>query len=277
MKRVITALVMAAIFLPVLIFSDTKVVSIIISLIGGIAAFEILSIRGLHKKPYLLIPSVLFVMICPLVSGTDFFPALVSRNYNFLVVAFPAYLILMFFMAITFNRKVAFSDITYLSMCISYVALAFFSVPFKRERAKLDYLLLVICPCTTDIFALYGGKKFGKKKLCPAVSQHKTVEGFFSGLVGGAVGALVYGIVRYAVIKGEFDVLFLIVSGIGISIVGQYGDLAASIMKRSSGVKDFGNIFPGHGGIMDRFDSILASFVCAFIFLTTYKGIFSLI
>jgi phosphatidate cytidylyltransferase len=277
MKRVITAIVVVAIFLPVLIFSDTLIFPAAISLMGGIAAFEILSIRGLHKKPYLLIPSVIFVMICPLVSGTDFFPALVSRNYNFLVVAFPAYLILLFFLAITFNRKVAFSDIAYLSMCISYVALAMFSVPFIKERARLDYLLLIICPCVTDIFALYGGKKFGNKKLCPAVSQHKTVAGFFFGILGGVVGAVAYGIVRYAVIKGEFDVLFLVVSGIGISIVGQYGDLAASIMKRSSGVKDFGNIFPGHGGIMDRFDSILASFACAFIFLTTYKGIFSLI
>ncbi len=277
MKRVVTAIVIAAIFLPVLVFSDTLIFPVAISLMGGIAAFEILYIRGLHKKPYLLLPSVAFVMICPLVSGTDFFPLLVSRNYNFLVVAFPAYMILLFFMAITFNRKVAFSDITYLCMSISYVALAMFSVPFIKERARLDYLLLIICPCATDILALYGGKKFGKKKLCPAVSQHKTVEGFFSGIVGSVVGALLYGAVRYFIIGGEFEALFLIVSGIGISIVGQYGDLVASIMKRSSGVKDFGNLFPGHGGIMDRFDSILASFACAFIFLTVYKGIFTLI
>jgi phosphatidate cytidylyltransferase len=276
MKRVITAIIAAAVFIPVLIFSDTLIFPIVISLMGGIAAFEILSIRGLHKKPYLLIPTLLFVMVCPLVSGTDWFSVFTSRSYNFLVVAFPAYMIYLFFIAVVFNRKVVFSDITYICMSISYVALAMFSVPFIKERARLDYLLLIICPCATDIAALYGGKRFGKKKLCPAVSQHKTVEGFFFGIIGSVIGALLYGAVRWIVLRGEFEFLFLVVAGIGISIVGQYGDLAASLMKRSSNVKDFGNVLPGHGGIMDRFDSIFASFACAFIFLTAYNRIFML-
>ena len=277
MKRVITAIVAVAIFLPVLIFSDTLVLPLVDSLMGGIAAYEILSIRGLHKKPYLLIPSVLFVMVCPLVSGTDWFDVFTSKSYNFLVVAFPTYVIYLFFVAVVFNRKVAFSDITYLATCVSSIALAMFAVPFIKARAKLDYLLLIICPCATDIAALYGGKFFGKKKLCPAVSQHKTVEGFFAGIIGSVIGALLYGAARCIFLKNEFEILFLIVAGIGISIVGQYGDLIASLMKRSSGVKDFGNLLPGHGGIMDRFDSIFAAFACAFVFLTAYNRIFMMI
>ncbi len=272
MKRVITSVVMVALFLPVLIFSDTLLFPIFVSLLGGIAAFEILSIRGLHKKPYLLIPSVLFAMSCPLVSGTDWFPMFESRAYNFLVVAFPLYMMYLFFVAVVFNRKVAFSDVSYLCMSVSYLALAVFSVPFIRERALFDYLLLIICPCATDIAALYGGKFFGKRKLCPAVSQHKTVEGSISGVVGSVIIAFAYGLVR-VLMGGQFETVFLLVAGIGISVVGQIGDLVASLMKRSSGVKDFGNIFPGHGGIMDRFDSILAAFACSFVFLTAYKGI----
>ncbi len=277
MKRVITAIVMIVLLVPVLIFSNTLVFPIAISLIGGIAAFEVLSIRGLHKKLYISVPTLLFVMSCPLVSGTDWFSALAFKSYDFLVVSFPAYMIYLFFIAVAFNRKVAFSDISYTCMSISYVALAMFSVPFIKERARVDYLLLIICPCVTDIFALYSGKYFGKKKLCPAVSQHKTVAGFIGGVLGGVVGALIYGVVRFFVIGGEFELLFLIVAGAGISIVGQYGDLAASIMKRSSNVKDFGNIFPGHGGVMDRFDSVFAAFICAFIFLTAYNRIFLLL
>ncbi len=277
MKRVITAIVMAAVFLPILIFSNTLVFPIAICIMGGIAAYEILSIRGLHKKTYLLIPSVLFVMICPLVSGTDLFSVFTTRSYNFLIVAFPTYMIYLFFAAVVFNRKVAFSDIAYLGMSISYIAFAMFSIPFVKEKAKLDYLLLIICPCATDIAALYGGKFFGKKKLCPAVSQHKTVEGFFSGIIGSIIGAFAYGIVRMLVVGTELEVVFLIVAGISISIVGQYGDLIASLMKRSSNVKDFGNIFPGHGGIMDRFDSIFATFACVFIFLVAYNKIYILL
>lgn len=273
MKRVITAIIIAVVFLPMLIFSHTVVFPIGVSLMGGIAAYEILSIRGLHKKPYLLIPSIAFVMVCPLVSGTNWFSVFTSRSYNFLVVAFPIYMIYLFFVGITFNRKVDFNNITYVCMGISYIALAMFAVPFIRQRALFDYLLLIICPCATDIAALYGGKNFGKKKLCPAVSQHKTVAGFLFGILGGIVGALLYGAVRYAIMGSEFELVFLIFAGIGISIVGQYGDLVASILKRSSGVKDFGNLFPGHGGVMDRFDSIFASFTCAFIFLTVLKGV----
>jgi phosphatidate cytidylyltransferase len=186
-------------------------------------------------------------------------------------------MIYLFFVAVAFNRMVSFSDISYVCMSISYVALAMFSVPFVRERAKVDYLLLIICPCVTDIFALYSGKYFGKKKLCPAVSQHKTVAGFIGGIAGGVIGALLYGLGRILIIGGEFELLFLIVAGAGISIVGQYGDLAASIMKRSSGVKDFGNLFPGHGGVMDRFDSVFAAFSCAFIFIVAYNRIFIII
>ncbi|MBE6648511.1 MAG: hypothetical protein E7614_03200 [Ruminococcaceae bacterium] len=274
MKRVITAIVMIAIFIPVLIFSDTLAFPIVIALMGGIAAGEILYIRGLHKKPYIMIPSVLFVMLCPFISGTDWFPVLESHNYNFLVVAFPAFAAYLLFIAVTFNRKIAFSDITYACVGVLYIALAMFSIPFIKERARLDYLLLIICPCFTDIFALYGGKYFGNKKLCPAVSQHKTVAGAISGVLGSVVGAILYGAVRFLILKNGFDIVFLVVAGILISIVGQYGDLVASLMKRNSGVKDFGNLFPGHGGIMDRFDSIFASFACAFIFLTACKEIF---
>ena len=97
MKRVITAIVIAAIFIPVLIFSHTVVFPIVISLLGGIGAYEILSIRGLHKKPYLLIPTVLFVMICPIISGTKWFSFLAVKSYDFLVIAFPAYMIYLFF------------------------------------------------------------------------------------------------------------------------------------------------------------------------------------
>ena len=277
MKRVITAIVMIVALVPILIFSDTLVFPIAISIMGGIAAFEILFIRGLHKKLYLLIPSVLFVMICPIISGTNWFSVFNSQSYNFLVVFFPMYMIYLFFIAVTFNRKISFADISYLGVSISYVAISMFAVPFIRQRVQVDYLLLIICPCVTDIAALYGGKFFGKKKLCPAVSQHKTVEGFVAGVIGSAVGALIFGAISTAITKDEFDVLFFIAAGIGISVVGQYGDLVASLMKRSSNVKDFGNLFPGHGGIMDRFDSILAAFACAFIFLTAYRKILLLL
>ncbi len=276
MKRIITAIVMIAVFIPVLLFSDTLLFPIVISIMGAVAAFEILYIRKLHQKIYLLIPSVLLAVACPLVSGTDWFKVFTSRSYNFLIIAFPVYLMYMLFVGVACNRKVSFNDILYTIVSVSYVSFAMFTIPFIRAGSPYNYLLLIICPCVADIFALYGGSKFGKKKLCPAVSPKKTLAGFMFGLLGGAVGAALFNIAIMLLIDSQFNIL-KVIAGVGIAFAGQYGDLIASMMKRSSNAKDFGNIFPGHGGIMDRFDSIFSSFICAFLCLMIAKVVFALV
>ncbi len=110
--------------------------------------------------------------------------------------------------------------------------------------------------CLSDTFALFGGLAFGKHKLAPDISPKKTWEGAISGFLGGLVAAAIVWWVQ-GFWHAQFPLPIYLISGALASVAGQIGDLAASGIKREAGIKDFGTIIPGHGGILDRMDSIL--------------------
>ncbi len=128
------------------------------------------------------------------------------------------------------------------------------SVDEPYGKAMLLFALVVVC--LTDIIAYFVGVAFGKHKLCPALSPKKSVEGAAGGLLGGiAAGAAMFYLQPW--LRVDYPLwVFLALSPL-CSVLGQIGDLAASAIKREMGVKDFGKLFPGHGGMMDRFDSLL--------------------
>ena len=152
-------------------------------------------------------------------------------------------------------------------ICI-LVILLFKAIPSVRnlEHGFFCLLFAVLSGCITDIFAYITGKSIGKHKLCPVISPQKTVEGSVGGIVGTVAALLLLG---FALEKAEaLQVNFIALTFYAVlsSIVGQFGDLSMSAVKRCLGVKDYGNLFPGHGGILDRFDSLLyiAPFICLF-------------
>ena len=104
----------------------------------------------------------------------------------------------------------------------------------------------------------YGSLFFGKHKLIPEVSPKKTVEGALGGILGCVVGYLIFALILNAFFEVKVNYIVLILLAIIISVISQCGDLIASYVKRDKGIKDYGAIFPGHGGMMDRFDSIIA-------------------
>ena len=114
------------------------------------------------------------------------------------------------------------------------------------------YLFLITI--LTDTFALFIGKSFGKHKLAPLISPNKTIE----GAVGGSVVATILASLFYIfVVKDYSSIIIVIVLTFVLSLVGQLGDLIKSSIKRHAGIKDFSNLIPGHGGILDRLDSII--------------------
>ena len=128
-------------------------------------------------------------------------------------------------------------------------------------------LLAFGCSTATDTFAYEIGSRFGKHKLTP-VSPKKSVEGSLAGVIGTMIVCAIISAVTNTYYDTNFNIILVVLMSAILSVVGQIGDLAASSVKRYCGVKDYGNLMPGHGGILDRFDSIL--FIAPVLYALVY-------
>ena len=134
------------------------------------------------------------------------------------------------------------------------------------------YVLLPFCVAFIgDSLSMYGGMLFGKRKMAPSVSPHKTWAGAIAGLLGGALGLVLWGVVAHAWLGYEPDYLSLALAGLATNAIGQLGDLSMSLIKREVGVKDYSHIFLTHGGMLDRFDSTL--FIAPWLYLFVCAGL----
>lgn len=122
----------------------------------------------------------------------------------------------------------------------------------------------------SDTFAYFIGKRFGKTKLSPVISPKKTVEGAVGGIIAGTLGCIAYGLILSSFNILNIPIIHLIIMGVLGSLISEVGDLAASSIKRNVGVKDYGKILPGHGGVLDRFDSILFVAPLIYYYITFY-------
>ncbi|MGN1346122.1 MAG: phosphatidate cytidylyltransferase, partial [Eubacteriales bacterium] len=164
------------------------------------------------------------------------------------------------FAAVVFSReKMDFTLAASAFTGVFYVAISFASIVLLRGVGKYLYLLVFIGPWVSDTFAYLCGRMFGRHKLIPEVSPKKTVEGSIGGIVFASLSYAVYAwvIVRWFDPTASPNYPVMLLAGAVASVVSQIGDLSASVVKRRFGIKDYGWIFPGHGGVMDRFDSVL--------------------
>ena len=185
--------------------------------------------------------------------------------------------LILFLSAMRHTGQVCFSK----PLCVVFCSLM---IPFfyrsmveirQIERGFL-YLIFVVLGCAVnDVAAFMIGKIFGAHKLAPQISPGKTVEGGLGGLILSTVILEIFAAIltQHTGVQVKYGLLtlYLILS----SIIGQFGDLAMSVIKRSAGIKDFGNLLPGHGGILDRFDSLLFAAPFAMIFFLITKGFLS--
>ena len=272
--RVITAVVGLAFLALVLTFFDTLLFDLTLTGLCLLAIHEVFSAMGFGKKQWYLyavtVPFALLIML----SGMQAVRA-VLLPCSFLVVLFFNVCQIKNVKTIDFGRL---SGFVYFSGVIIF---CFYSLvhlkrvlPFAAYRYDAIYfILLILCfAWGGDTAAYFAGRAFGKHKLAPVVSPHKTVEGAIGGVCGsiaaGMVLTLVYALLsaRYHVITFHvqpYHYLILAVMGGIASVLGILGDLFASAVKRQMGIKDYGTIFPGHGGILDRFDSVM--FVAPFV------------
>lgn len=172
------------------------------------------------------------------------------------------------------NINYNFEDIACTILGVLYVTIFFSLMVLIENKEHGSYLiwLIFISSWGCDTAAYYSGKYLGKHKLIPKVSPKKTIEGSIGGLIGSVVGCTLYGYIisKYGVNVSLYNYIIIGILG---GIFGQFGDLVASSIKRHSGIKDYSNLIPGHGGILDRFDSILFVTVVVYYYITIFMGI----
>ncbi len=238
---------------------------ILSGLIGGALLIAILKIGGILLHFSVLIVSSIAIYefnnalkkinnlkpisIVNYLLAFSFFIMNIINNNSFIQIIFFLYTITLLSMLVL-NSKKTFFDVSATMLEGAYVAFLFYHISLLNGSIYLWFVFIIAI--ATDSFAYFIGTKFGKRKLCPVLSPKKSVEGSIAGILGSLIVTL---IVAYVFSVG--NVFKLGILSIICSIMAQIGDLTASKIKRAAGIKDYGNIMPGHGGVLDRFDSIL--------------------
>lgn len=266
-KRVATALILMLTVIGGLILNNQIVYSIFTTLLAIIGVYEcnrVFKVKGHHPIPLV---GYLSCLIIPLLGNVP-----TDWVLNVILVALPC-LILYSFAYIIFKKlEVTAIDvaITFLTIIYSPFMFAFIKLLLAQAYGRIFFLLAVTYASATDTFAYEIGSRFGKHKLCPAVSPKKSIEGSVAGIIASVVISVLICYITNTYFGTNFNLILMGVMGVVFSIVGQIGDLAASSIKRYCGEKDFSQLLPGHGGLLDRVDSVLfiAPFLYIFLYLT---------
>lgn len=260
--RILTAVVavpllIAAFFAPAFVWA---IVVFVASLIG---LYEFCKATGLTKSVPLFIASVIPAVYFPVswyASELAKVPVLSWVIRVLFRLPFASwYVLLLLLIMIIFNKKVTAKMVGLTLLSALYIPYLLSHIIGLRLLDGGEYYiwLIIICAFMTDSFAYFTGRAFGRRKLCPNLSPNKTVAGAIGGLLGCCVSCAVFGLIISRCFGQSVDFISITVLGFICSVAAQLGDLAASAIKRQFGIKDYGNIIPGHGGILDRCDSII--------------------
>ncbi len=266
-QRVITATILTVVLGLAIYFGHGKLEFIFSGLcviLSGIAAFEFVRISNIDKKrfwyDYLpIVFSVAFTTLNVMLFGRNIYMKYVLIFIVSLLLFYAViYVVIPEFSATKFANHI---------LTVFYTSIGFIAFAGLRKISMVLIIYLFLVTMLTDVFAYFIGIKFGKHRLAPKISPKKSIEGAIGGLAIGAILATVF---AYFFDVFDFSIWFVLLLSVVISCTSQVGDLIASKFKREAGVKDFSNIFPGHGGVLDRFDSSMF----AAVFLILFKLIF---
>lgn len=260
-QRIITAIIILLVAVPTVLFSEYIIYPIVLSLLAMRAVFELLRVIGVERKLFIGIPAYILAAAFPL--GAYFVTDTTVITYLLLLAAsLFVYMLLLMGISVFSKGSTPFSKISEIFTAITYIIVSFSSLSLTRylDRSIGLYIVILVFVASwmCDAGAYLVGSVCGKHKLIPEISPKKTVEGAVGGVIIATAAFLLYGFIIDSFFGVGVNYLRLAVFGVLLSIVSQLGDLVASLIKREYGVKDYGRIFPGHGGVMDRFDSIFA-------------------
>ena len=251
--RILVAVIAIPILLLIIFFTPVWVLGIVVGGIAACAAWELLYCAEKELKPRMAVYAAISAFCIPFCCAV--FPP--ERVYE--IILFLLFAVMFCELMISFRQEVTLHletvTVVLLAGGIMPILLAAIVRLGAREYGSVYALLPFVAAFSSDSGAYFAGTFLGKHKLTPRLSPHKTIEGSIGGFLAAIVLMLVYGLVLKA---EKFEVNFLVMGIYGFlgSLACQLGDLSFSAVKRLCGVKDYGNLIPGHGGMLDRFDSM---------------------
>lgn len=251
-QRTITALVLIPLLLLIALAAPTIVAAVVWGLLLMIGVYELLYVTGLVRHPRMVLYSALMAFA---VSMWSQYGAIQS----YALIGMIVFWMLLFAEVMANHVKVSIEMVmqcVFAGMVVPYLLTSIIRI-LNANSGRYLVLIPFVVAFMSDAGAYFAGGTFGRHKLAPVVSPNKTIEGVFGGLLSAMVGMLIYAILLQLVFRYQVHYGAALLYGLLGSGVGVFGDLCFSVIKRQSGIKDYGNMIPGHGGFFDRFDSMV--------------------
>ena len=251
-KKILGAIILIAIFVPFLIIGELPF-TILMSVLSIFGLYELLKVRETKKKFPLVLKIFAYLLTCYFclynTNSIEFI-----NKFDYRVMAGIIFLFISPIVFINNNEEYNINDALFLIGSVLFIGLSFNLIIITRNYDITYIIYLLLITTITDTFALFTGMLIGKHKLCPKISPKKTIEGLIGGTIMGTFVATIF---YNTIISSTVPLVTVIMLTFVLCLVGQLGDLVFSSIKRYYDVKDFSNLIPGHGGILDRLDSII--------------------
>ena len=260
LTRISTALIGFPLVVLIMIIGNKYVISVSMAIIALLSMSEYLNAVSKKAKPVKWVS----YLSCGLISLLGLVPS--GLYANVILAAISIILLLLFLQVIVTEMKTNFNDLVYTFVGIIYIAFCVGSMAMVRnlENGKILIWYIFWAGWATDVFAYSIGRRFGKHKFSK-VSPKKSIEGCIAGTIGAIIVALVYTYFINTYSAVQYSYINISIISLILSLVGQIGDFSASTIKRYVEIKDYGNLIPGHGGMLDRIDSIM--FIAPFAYM----------
>ncbi len=251
--RILAGAVLIPVLLLVVLVAPKELAAVLMGILQAVASYELLYRTRLVTKPKL-------VIYCSVMAFAIAIWSYYEAVHAYFVLMMLAFFLLMFSEMMRDHVKMRFET---LSMCfvgglvVPYLMSAAVRI-LAGSTGRYVILIPFLVACCCDAGAYFIGVRFGRHKLAPVVSPNKTIEGALGGMAAGILAMLLYTFILDVPLRFDVNYGAAIVYGVLGCLVGELGDLCFSVIKRQTGIKDYGNLIPGHGGVLDRFDSILA-------------------
>ncbi len=257
--RILTGVIGFPIVVLVLVLGNEILIDVAFAIIAAMSLHEYYKCFKEKAKPV----TWLGYVACSLIAFIHIIPS--EYLMHIIGIVIPIFMLILFFQVIYSNMKTNITDIAITMLGICYIPLFLMFIPILRglEKGTLLVWYIILSAWGTDVFAYTVGKLIGKHKFSP-ISPNKTIEGCIGGVIGAIIMNLGYTWIINTFCQMSLNYIYIIGITIILSLLSQLGDFAASSIKRYVGVKDFSNLIPGHGGMLDRIDSII--FIAPFAF-----------